>query len=57
MKCERCGKDISRSWYTIAIPVSPVGYEHHKVCSVCNNEWKLKEFQTFYKWVKGGEEK
>lgn len=55
MKCVRCGKDISRSWYTISIPVSHLGYEHHKVCSECNNEWKLKLFLTFYKWVKEGE--
>lgn len=57
MKCVRCGKDISWSNYTIAIPVSPFGYEHHKVCSECNNEWKLRMFQEFYKWVKEGDEK
>lgn len=57
MKCVRCGKDISFSNYTIAIPVSPFGYEHHKVCSECNNAWKLKMFQTFYEFVKEGDEK
>lgn len=56
MKCEKCGKDISWSSYTVTIPVS-LGYEHHKVCSLCNNEWKQKMFNAFYKWVKGGDEK
>ena len=55
MNCEVCGKDISFSSFKISIPVSPSGYEYHKVCEECRNAWKRETFDLFYnKFMKGG---
>lgn len=57
MKCEKCGKELCSIYaaHTVSLPVSPIGYEHHKVCSACNNEWDLRMIQEFHKWVKEGD--
>ena len=56
MNCERCGKDISWSSYTIAIPVE-LGYEHNKVCFECFSLWNDRLRQVFDNFVKEGEKK